>query len=141
MEIFADFSSLECYEILNEMEKNKTESDKVKWRAYLQDPEASAVPTQYAHILGKWAGENKIGNDYRRIVYYYFFVLKKDISKTEVLEEIIGKLGFDEVKIEEVIKDEKYLKLFDDDLNKAKELGIESVPAILADGKIVSKVF
>lgn len=123
LEIFFDFYNEELPEIISRVE-NETDAD-VIWRSV--PAVVNGIDTNSAHILSKWADENNVGLDYRKMILYNV-INEKNISMIEVLEEIIDKLGFDEVKIEKVLKDEKYITEVQQDLKRYAELSIINVP-------------
>lgn len=137
IEIFFDFADENCFILSENVNKIQKQFNKeIKWRSFPAQKAFEVVKS--AHIISKWADENNIGDVYRQIVFYSHFVLQKNIEQNEVLKEIMIKTGMYEIKPEYILENEKYVKLFEEDLQQARELGLKDVPVILNNGKVVN---
>ncbi|MEO8664715.1 MAG: DsbA family protein [Ignavibacteria bacterium] len=104
----------------------------------LSGKRAQRFNTQPSHLISKWADENNVGDIFRKTVYYYYFVLKKNIALSDVLKEIIYTTGLYEIKPAHIFENKKYAKLVKEDLVIAKKLKISSTPAVKFKGKVFS---
>ncbi len=84
-----------------------------------------------AQELGKWAEEEGRGEVFRRAVYRAYFVDGKNISRPEVLAGLVGEIGLEPEKAEQVLADGRYATAVNADWRRAGEMGVTAVPTVV----------
>jgi len=92
-------------------------------------------PSFDAHRLSHYAKEMGKGAEYTEKVMYAYFTDAKDISKSEVLIEIINEIALDEVIARNILSSELYSEEVRRDELEARKKGINSVPYFVFNDK------
>ena len=82
-----------------------------------------------AQELGKWAEEQGCGDVFRAAVYHAYFAAGRNIARPGVLLEICQPLGLPLDQAREVLETGSYAASVDADWDRARMLGIRSVPS------------
>ncbi len=91
--------------------------------------------TRMAHEAHKFASENGKDLEYAQWAFSTYFEKGNDLSKIEILEKLINVIGLDKEAFHKAIESGKYTGLVENDQSKAHEIGINSVPTFIIDGK------
>ena len=90
--------------------------------------------SRLAQELGSWADTQLNGENIHNSIYESYFVHQKNIAEKQVLIDIAINLGFDELKIKEVLENRTFEKQVDADWSKARNMGVTGVPTFVAGG-------
>jgi protein disulfide-isomerase len=88
-----------------------------------------------AHQLLHLAKEKSLQSEIEEALFEAHFVAGKDISRLEVLIEIAIKLGLDEQEVKTALINQTFAENVQYDIYESKQLGINSVPYFIFDGK------
>lgn len=92
--------------------------------------------TLKAHTLLQYFKEQGKGFEFAKAVFNAYFTEGAYLNKFETLAEITKDFGIDSNKTKEIIEDETYITKVHEDQNLANEIGVQSVPHVLIDGKL-----
>jgi len=90
--------------------------------------------SRLAQELGKWA-ETLVGGDaIHDALFRAYFAEAKDISRPEVLLEVVRKVGLPEEEARRVLEERTFREAVDRDWERSRELGVTGVPTYAAGG-------
>lgn len=84
-----------------------------------------------AQELCKWAEHQGKLEEYNDAVYRAYFNAALNIADPEVLSLIARSIGLDEDEAQQVLKEGRYASAVDEDWQRARALGVNSVPTLL----------
>jgi predicted DsbA family dithiol-disulfide isomerase len=84
-----------------------------------------------AQELGKWAEQQGKLEEFIDAVYRAYFAEAQDISGLEVLGSIAAGIGLDADEALQVLTEKGFAAAVEDDWQRARELGITSVPTLV----------
>ena len=89
--------------------------------------------SRLAHEAAQWAGSQERFNDYHQEIFRAFFERGQDIGSVEVLISIAKKLGLDSGSLSNALETHDFLPAVLSDEHEAAVLGVNAVPAFVAD--------
>ncbi|MDO9629994.1 MAG: DsbA family protein [Acholeplasmataceae bacterium] len=89
-----------------------------------------------AHRLSHLAKKSEKAFEFNQMVFHYYYDLKKDISRKEILKEIASSVGLNQDEVDQVLESDKYLDSVSLNRENAIVKGIFEVPHMRIDGKI-----
>jgi predicted DsbA family dithiol-disulfide isomerase len=90
-----------------------------------------------ALILVKYAQAQGKGRAFHRAVEYAYWTQAQDISRADVLEALLKSVGLAAVAIDAILADDQYQQEVDVDIMLAQRIGIQGVPAVIMDKRIL----
>ena len=94
--------------------------------------------SRLAQELGKWAEENGKGDAYHDDVFRAYFADGKNIAETEVLIDIVQKVGLPEQEARRAIENRSYRQAVDEDWSQSARAGVTAVPTFRVDGRTLT---
>ncbi|MGV3684627.1 MAG: DsbA family oxidoreductase [Daejeonella sp.] len=88
-----------------------------------------------AHRFLQMAKEKGLGDEAEEQLFYANFTEGKDFSDTGILIEIGGKIGLSEADVRESLANGKYAVQVDEDIRRARQIGVTGVPFFVFNGK------
>jgi predicted DsbA family dithiol-disulfide isomerase len=88
-----------------------------------------------AHRLLQLAKEKGLGDQAEEAIFYANFTEGKDFSDTDVLKEIAAKIGLTSADVDEALSNEKYKAKVNEDIAKARQIGVTGVPFFVFNDK------
>jgi len=88
--------------------------------------------SRLAQELGKWADTQPGGEAYHDAAYRAYFVDCRNIGDTDVLIDIVEKVGLDPVDARKVIDERGFKDAVDADWQKSAAYGVTGVPTFVA---------
>ena len=89
--------------------------------------------SRLAHEATHWARSQSKGDEFHTRVFEAFYAKGEDISDPEVLMGIAKELGLDGEALQASLNENEFLESVLRDSEEARNLGINSVPAFVAD--------
>lgn len=89
--------------------------------------------SRLAHEAAHWAGSQQRFNEYHEEIFRAFFERGQDIGSVEVLISLATKLGLDSGSLSNALETHEFLPAVLSDEHEASLLGINAVPAFVAD--------
>jgi len=90
--------------------------------------------SRLAQELGKWAETVEGGEAIHDALFRAFFAEARDISRIEVLLDVIRSVGLPEEEARRVLEDRTYREAIDRDWQRSRDLGVTGVPTYAAGG-------
>jgi len=122
-------------EQVNQMTSQLKEQGKT-YNIDFQFEKARSFNTLDAHKLIKYAKKEGKSNELKESLMLNYFTNGIDLSKKENLLHIINQMGLDIEKAKQVIETKAYQEEIENDIIKAKHLGIRGVPYFLINEKL-----
>ncbi|HLV42873.1 MAG TPA: DsbA family oxidoreductase [Brumimicrobium sp.] len=119
---------------VNGMLDNVTQSAKQVGLEYNFDI-AKMVSSLSAHKLIQLATTKGLGDQAEERLFSAFFTEGKSIADLETLTELGKEIGLDEAEIKTAFTDEKYAQLVQQDIEEARQIGVQGVPFFVMDRK------
>ena len=88
--------------------------------------------SRLAQELGKWADTQPGGEAIHDALFRAYFVEARDISRTEVLLEIVARVGLPVDAAREVIEKRTFKAAVDEDWKLSRQIGVTGVPTFVA---------
>ena len=88
--------------------------------------------SRLAQELGKWADTQPGGEAIHDALFRAYFVEARDISRPEVLLEIVAQVGLPVDAAREVIEKRTFKAAVDDDWKLSRQIGVTGVPTFVA---------
>jgi len=89
-----------------------------------------------AHEAAQWARSQGRFNEYNAALFRAFFERGEDISRPEVLLKLAADLGLDTSSLSNALDNREFEASVLADEREADELGVNGVPAIVADRRV-----
>lgn len=121
-------------EKVNEMLRHVTQSAKQAGLDYRFD-KSLMVNSKKAHQLIQLAKTKNLGDEAEERLFQAFFTEGKSIADRETLTQLGRDIGLDENELQAAFTDVKYAKLVEDDINEARQIGVQGVPFFVVDRK------
>ncbi|MCC7445302.1 MAG: DsbA family oxidoreductase [Saprospiraceae bacterium] len=96
---------------------------------------AKPFNTTDTHKVIQYAKSKGLGDQVEEAFFKAYFTDEKDLTKKEILLEIIQNIGLTDVSIETVLNDSQYAAALNSDLMQAQQLGIRGVPFFVFNRK------
>ena len=93
--------------------------------------------SRLAQELGKWADTVAGGEALHDALFRAFFAEARDISRVDVLLEVVRQAGLPEDAARRVLEERTFREAVDGDWRRARELGVTGVPTYAAGGHAV----
>lgn len=116
------------------MFENVTQSAKEAGLEYNFD-KAVMVNSLSAHKLIQFAKTKGLGEQAEESLFLAFFTEGKNIADLGTLTQIGKEIGLDETEVKAAFTDEKYAALVNQDIQEAREVGVQGVPFFVLDRK------
>jgi len=87
------------------------------------------------HRLIKWAATLGRSNELKEAFMFAYFTEGLDMSKEENILAAVEKIGLDIDEARKLLQSDAYLKNVQEDIHKARTIGIRGVPFFLVNGK------
>lgn len=116
------------------MLENVTQSAKEAGLDYNFD-KAVMVNSLSAHRLIQFAKTKGLGDQAEESLFLAFFTEGKNIADFNTLTQIGKEIGLDETELKTAFTDEKYAALVNQDIQEAREVGVQGVPFFVLDRK------
>ncbi len=105
-------------------------------------PSISPQPyTRLAHEGFQFAKKAGKALEYNARVFHAFFQEDRDIGDLAELTKLAGEIGLDESSFRAALKSGEFTKSHKQSLKKAMEFGVNSVPSVFIDGKVLQGVY
>ncbi len=91
--------------------------------------------TRLAHEAHKFASKNGKDLEYAQWAFSSYFEKGKSLSDLDTLQKLISVIGLEPEEFMKSIEAGQYTPAVENDQSKAQELGINSVPTFIIDGK------
>jgi protein disulfide-isomerase len=121
-------------EQVNGMLENVTQSAKQVGLEYNFD-NAQMVNSLNAHKFIQFAKTKGLGDEAEERLFLAFFTEGKNIADQSTLIDFGKEIGLDAKEVENVFSDEKYTGLVNQDIQEAKQIGVQGVPFFVLDRK------
>ena len=121
-------------EQVNGMLGNVTQSAKEAGLDYDFD-KAIIVNSLSAHKLIQFAKTKGLGDEAEERLFLAFFTEGKNIADLDTLTQLGKEIGLDETEVKTVFTDEKYASLVNQDIQEARQVGVQGVPFFVIDRK------
>ncbi len=121
-------------EQVNGMLDNVTQSAKEAGLDYHFD-KAIIVNSLSAHKLIQFAKTKGLGDEAEERLFLAFFTEGKNIADLDTLTQLGKEIGLDETEVKTVFTDEKYASLVNEDIQEARQVGVQGVPFFVIDRK------
>lgn len=92
--------------------------------------------THLAHEAGIFAEEHGKGDAFHQAALRAYFGHARDIGDPRVLAAVGSEVGLDAEALREALDSGRYREVVDEELGRTRELGIQSVPSFVFDGKV-----
>lgn len=96
---------------------------------------AVMVNSLNAHKFIQFAKTKGLGDQAEEKLFLAFFTEGKNIADIDTLVQIGKKLELGEADVNAALNDEKYASLFNQDIQEARQLGVQGVPFFVLDRK------
>lgn len=96
---------------------------------------AVMVNSQKAHQLIQFAKTKNLGNEAEERLFKAFFTDGENIADIETLMRLGAEIGLDESELQSAFTDEQYRYLMEQDIQEAKNIGVQGVPFFVFDRK------
>lgn len=96
---------------------------------------ALMVSSHKAHLLIQFAKTKDLGNEAEERLFKAFFTEGKNIADIETLTQLGEEIGLNKEELQAAFTDEKYVQLFKNDVQEAKQIGVSGVPFFVIDRK------
>ncbi|WP_088006118.1 DsbA family oxidoreductase [Indiicoccus explosivorum] len=93
------------------------------------------VNTFDAHRLSKWAAIRRKRKEFDEYVFKSYFTEGRKIGVEEVLVSMADEIGLPKYEAEKVLRSDQFKEEVLEDIRQAKQLGINSVPYYVINGK------
>lgn len=87
--------------------------------------------SRLAQELGLWAEDQNSGNEFHMAAFKSYFVHGENLADTEILMNLVKKLGLPSNEAQEVLDSRSYARSVDAHWQEAYRLGITAVPTFL----------
>ncbi len=105
-------------------------------------PSISPQPyTRLAHEGFQFAKKAGKALEYHSRVFHAFFQEDRDIGDPAELTKLAAEIGLDESSFRAALESGEYAELHKESLKKAMEFGVNSVPSVFIDGKVLQGVY
>jgi len=105
-------------------------------------PSISPQPyTRLAHEGFQFAKKAGKALEYNARVFHAFFQEDRDIGDLAELTKLAGEIGLDESSFRAALESGKFAEPHKQSLKKAMEFGVNSVPSVFIDGKVLQGVY
>ncbi len=105
-------------------------------------PSISPQPyTRLAHEGFQFAKKAGKALEYNTRVFHAFFQEDRDIGDLAELTKLAGEIGLNEASFLSALESGEFTSSHKQSLNKAKEIGVNSVPSVFVDGKLLQSVY
>lgn len=91
--------------------------------------------SRLTHEASKWAKANGNFDEYSKAVFRGYFERSEDIGKSETLLSIASNIGLETESLQLALENRDFLADVLKDEIYAEQIGINAVPAFIADGK------
>ncbi|MCZ6843973.1 MAG: DsbA family protein, partial [SAR324 cluster bacterium] len=88
--------------------------------------------SRLAQELGKWADTQPGGNAIHDALFRAYFVETRNIGSTEVLLEVVDKVGLDREQAGRVLGERSFSGAIDEDWQRSMSAGVTGVPTFVA---------
>ena len=113
-----------------------------KFGVPLSLPSISPQPyTRLAHEGFQFAKKAGKALEYNTRVFRAFFQEDRDIGDLAELTNLAGEIGLDEFSFRSALESGEFASSHKQSLNKAMEFGVNSVPSVFVDGKLLQRVY
>lgn len=119
---------------VNDMLEKVTQTAKEAGLDYRFD-QAQLVSSRKAHELMHFAKASNVGDEAKELLFKAFFTEGKNIADTDTLIEIGRAIGLDTSEVEAVLAEGKYAQAVQQDIQEARQLGVQGVPFFVFDRK------
>ena len=116
------------------MLNNVTQSAKQAGLEYNLD-KAVMVNSLQAHKLIQFAKSKGLGNEAEERLFLAFFTEGKNIADLDTLTQLAKEIGLDETEVKTAFTNEKYASLVNQDMQEAKQIGVQGVPFFVLNRK------
>lgn len=96
---------------------------------------ALMVNSLSAHKLIQFAKTKDLGDQAEERLFLAFFTEGKNIADLATLTELGKEIGLDEAEVKAAFTDEKYAALVKQDIEEARQIGVQGVPFFVMDRK------
>jgi len=94
--------------------------------------------SRLAQELGKWAEQQSEGDNIHNALYQAYFVDGMNLAKIDRLVSIAEQVGLSPLEAERVLENREYRAKVDADWNRARSLGVNSVPTFVIENQGVA---
>ncbi len=91
--------------------------------------------SRITHQAAKWAETKGKFDEFKREIFQAYFVRDENIGELEAIISVVKKIKLDTDELQEVIERNDFLEMVLADEQAAAELGLNGVPAFIADRK------
>ncbi len=88
-----------------------------------------------AHRVAKFAAKNGKGNELAEHFLHAYFTESEQLSNHETLTRLAGEAGLDKEKVKEILKTKKYSQQVNEDIDIARQIGVQGVPFFVFNEK------
>ncbi len=88
-----------------------------------------------AHRVAKYADEQGKGKEITERFLYAYFTESELMSDPDTLIRLAGEVGLDTKEVEEVVHSDKYKNRVNEDIDVAKQIGVQGVPFFVFNEK------
>jgi len=96
---------------------------------------SKAYNTRLAQEMGKWAEEQRKGDEFHNAVFQSYFVKTRDISSSSVLIDLAESIGLSREDAKNMIESSTFREEVDADWSYSKKMKVAAVPTFLVNQK------
>lgn len=97
---------------------------------------ARSFNTLNAHRMIQWAKNDGKSNELKEALMFSYFTEGVDLSVTNNLMTVIGKVGLDIEKAKQILETNAYTEDVEGDINRSRKLGVRGVPYFLINEEV-----
>jgi predicted DsbA family dithiol-disulfide isomerase len=137
VEIWSDIACRWCYAAKRRLAKaleayEHSDEVTVTWRSFELEPGATYDAHRLVHLAAAHGAQDAMNERLMRA----HFADGVDVRDPEVLTRLAAETGLPGEEVEETLEGDRYADAVRDDLRAASDLGIDTVPYFVADGKV-----
>ena len=93
--------------------------------------------SRLAHELGKWAESKGKGDEFRKAVFYAYFVKEQPIDEIHVLAKLAESVDLDVKDAQKTLQDRTFREAVDLDWKRSHELNISEIPTFILNHQVL----